>query len=171
MSLWERQKGEDKIIGQGATPSPCKQGWYRSTCLESKVKYLFLLGSQEQWHGNQDATPDQKTAMQRWFTPPLLSPSLEDNVGQGQETGLWACVNVVLSTLFTLHPPCPLVTHLCISLSIFFHPPSLFGSTSPFRESSSSCHKDPPFSPERRLPVPHCNPITYLTEECVISTE
>lgn len=69
------------------------------------------------------------------------------------------------------------------SLHQFMHPPyhsssplppptpPLFGSTFPFRVSSSSCHKEPPFSPEGRLPVPHCNPIIYLTEECVISTE
>lgn len=152
MSLWKRQKGEDKIIGQGATPSPCKQGWDSSRCLESKPSICFFWAPSSSDTGTRTPPmqlsncPGQQTAMQSWFTHHVLSPSLGDNVGQGQEMGLWAWM------LFCqLSPPHTLLT----SSSLIY--------ASPFLSSS--------FSPERRLPVRHCNPITYLTEECVISTE
>lgn len=153
------------MIGQGAPPSPCKQGWDSSSCPESKHKYLFLLGVRWQRRWNQDTT---QTANKQ--PPRADGETAETERAAGLVCG---CCFVNLPLL------APLLANLCILPPVFFSsfffspppPPPLFGSTFPFRVSSSSCHKEPPFSPERRLPVPHCNPITYLTEECVISTE
>lgn len=95
MSLWERQRGEDKIIGRGAPPSPCKQGWDSSTWPESKHKYLFLLGSHWRRLWNQDTTQ----AAQRLRVP----LTLEDGAERGPQ-GFCGCC-------FCQHsPPCALLT-------------------------------------------------------------
>lgn len=129
----------------------------------------FLIGSFSLEPGHHPSSSvncpiQQQPTAHSWYSPLALSPVWETMEDQ---RGLWGLCGCCFVNPPILTPSSPLLTFFCI-FPLFFCFLSLFGSTFPFSVSSSSCHKEPPFSPERRLPVPHCNPITYLTEECVI---
>lgn len=109
ISLWERQKGEDKMIGQGAPPSPCKQGLDSSSCPESKHKYLFLLGVHWQRRWNQDTTP---TANKQ--------PPRADGRQRRPRGPQGSCVDVVLSTFPSWRPSSPIYASSLPSSSPLF---------------------------------------------------
>lgn len=126
------------MIGQGAPPSPCKQGLDSSSCPESKHKYLFLLGVHWQRRWNQDTT---QTANKQ--------PPRADGRQQRPRGPQGSCVDVVLSTFPSWRPSSPIYASSLPSSSplfsfLFFSPllclarPSL--SECPAHPATKSLH-------------------------------